>query len=191
MLGSRAAGNSIRNFSSIGVRRQEATFGVLRLGKEQTTRSTKKLEKVVNYKIHCKFAKNNTLLTLTSTVEDMNFQQNNPQLPFNEKVLYYVKLPERTLHTVTTGNLGFRKWQRGEYELAHRASTRLFEIMESKNYLNRNIELVLQDFGKGRKLFEDALLGKPGNKVRDLITRITDVTKIKFGGVRSPKVRRL
>lgn len=53
------------------------------------------------------------------------------------------------------------------------------------------IELSLRDFGQGREAMQKILLGSEGNYVRDKIVRVMDATRLKFGGTRGKKPRRL
>ena len=146
---------------------------------------------VVRYLMSCLFTKNNTHITYSAVVEDTSFQQKNPTMSYNEKYLYYCKLPHKVKFAISTGCLGFRKAARGEYEAGFQTATRAFQMIEEKGLLDKNIEIVMKDFGKGREAFISALNGKEGNVVRNKISRIWDKTPLKFGGVRSPKIRRL
>jgi len=149
--------------------------------------------KVLKHVLHCKFRKNNTFLTLTKVGMDMNHEHNNPEESFNEKVLYYLTLPEKVILSQSTGYLGFRKAQRGEYEAAFQLTSHIFKIIRERKILDDcyNLEIVVSDFGKGRKAFFDALKGKEGSDVRGAVSKLTDMTKLKFGGVRSPSKRRI
>ncbi|EGD99408.1 Mitochondrial ribosomal protein subunit S18 [Trichophyton tonsurans CBS 112818] len=51
--------------------------------------------------------------------------------------------------------------------------------------------LILRGFGPGREAFTKVLLGKEGKVLRERIVRVSDSTRLKFGGTRSPAVRRL
>lgn len=64
---------------------------------------------------------------------------------------------------------------------------------QQNNFNNQNLglEIVMSQFGKGREAFLNALNGAEGNKIRRHVTRVTDNTKIKFGGVRPPRARRV
>ncbi|EJS42107.1 mrps18p [Saccharomyces arboricola H-6] len=147
-------------------------------------------EEVVKYILHGKFTKNNTHLTFSSVMEDKNFHKNKG-LTYNDTMLYYLSLPQRVRISISTGCLGFRKAARGEYEAAFQTSGRMFELIKEKNMLNKDIEVVMDDFGKGRAAFISALVGKEGASVVKKVVKISDATKLKFGGVRSPKMRRL
>lgn len=154
---------------------------------------TKKNERVVMWKLYASFHRHNTLCSFVAVVEDLDFLKKNEDLSYNEKVLYYMRLPHHIKLHYSAGMLGFRKSNRAEYEAAYQVSTRLFKAIEEKNLLSPNdkVEVVLKDFGKGREAFSSALQGKEGAFIRPHIVRVTDNTKLKFGGARSKKLRRL
>lgn len=149
--------------------------------------------KVVLWKMYGMFHPHNTMASLVAVVEDQDFMRKNPTMTFNEKVLYYMQLPHHTKIHVSAGQLGFRKSQRSEYEAGYQVTSHLFKQMEEKRLIGPNdkIELVLKDFGKGREAFLAALQGKEGSKIRNNIVRISDNTKLQFGGSRPKKLRRL
>lgn len=91
------------------------------------------------------------------------------------------------------GHLGFRKSQRSGYDPAYQLATHMFGQMQEKGLLLdiQRLELVFRDFGPGREAFTKVLLGNEGRNIRGLVSRVTDATRIKFGGTRSRKVRRL
>ncbi|KAL3233135.1 Small ribosomal subunit protein uS11m [Nakaseomyces bracarensis] len=145
----------------------------------------------IKYVLNCVFRKNNTHFTYSAVVEDKNFLENNPELSYNEKFLYYLRLPQKVKFAISTGCLGFRKALRGEYEAAFQTTAKVFQMIKEKGMMNKDIEIVIDDFGKGRSAFMAALNGKEGNEIRKRVTRISDKTALKFGGVRSPRIRRL
>lgn len=153
----------------------------------------RKNEKIVLWKLYGSFHRHNTLLSLVAVVEDQDFMEKNDHLTYNDKVLYYLQLPHHTKVHVSAGQLGFRKAQRSEYEAGYQVSSRMFKLIEERNLLGPNdkIELILKDFGKGREAFLAALQGKEGSKVKPNIIRISDNTKLQFGGSRPKKLRRL
>lgn len=148
-------------------------------------------ETVVKYILNCRFTKNNTHFTLSAVLEDRNFLKNNEHLSYNEKYMYYLRLPQKVKLHMSTGHLGFRKAARGEYEAAFQTATKLFQTLQERRFLDKNIEVVMRDFGKGRDAFVSALNGKEGNAIRRNISRVADATELKFGGVRAPRPRRL
>ncbi|KAJ9660298.1 hypothetical protein H2198_002606 [Neophaeococcomyces mojaviensis] len=110
----------------------------------------------------------------------------------------------------SAGNIGLRKGQRGSFDAAYQLASYMFRKMAEKNWkaggkksnqvpvtLNdpktreRGIEVVLRGYGPGREAFQKAILGAEGRVIKGLIKRVTDGTRLKFGGTRSPAVRRL
>ncbi|CAK9440152.1 uncharacterized protein LODBEIA_P42520 [Lodderomyces beijingensis] len=150
-------------------------------------------EKVVLWKLYARFNRHNTRCTLVAVVEDLNFMQNNQHLSYNDQVLYYLQLPHKVKYNVSAGMLGFKKSQRQEYEAAFQVSAKMFRTIEERGYIGPNdkIELVLTNFGKGREAFQAALLGKEGSRIKKNIVRVVEGTKLKFGGDRAKKLRRL
>lgn len=55
----------------------------------------------------------------------------------------------------------------------------------------KRLEIVLRGFGVGREAVSKALLGAEGRRLRPMIASVTDTTRLKFGGTRSRKPRRL
>lgn len=153
----------------------------------------RKNEKVVLWKLYGSFHRHNTLLTLVAVVEDLDFMEKSQHLTYNEKVLYYLQLPHHPKIHISAGQLGFRKAQRAEYEAGYQVTTKMFKTIEEKNLIGPNdkLELVLKDFGKGREAFLSALQGKEGSSIKPNVVRISDDTKLQFGGSRPKKLRRL
>lgn len=158
-----------------------------------TSKFTSSDEKVVLWKLYATFNRHNTHLSMVAVVEDLNFMQKNAHLSYTEKVLYYLQLPHQPKIHISAGQLGFRKAQRAEYEAGYQVSARMFKMIQEKNLLKPNdkVELVLKNYGKGREAFLNALQGKEGSSVREQIVRISENTKLKFGGTRPKKLRRL
>lgn len=55
----------------------------------------------------------------------------------------------------------------------------------------KNMEVIMRGFGKGREAVVKAIMGNEGRGLRDRIIRVSDATRLKFGGTRSQKPRRL
>ena len=104
------------------------------------------------------------------------------------------------LLSVSAGNLGFRKAQRGSYDAAYQLAAFVLSKITSQGMLSeeypgkggpiRSLEIVLRDFGPGREAFTKVLLGSEGRLLRSRVLRVMDSTRLKFGGTRSPKPRR-
>ncbi|KAL4947781.1 hypothetical protein BDW69DRAFT_177750 [Aspergillus filifer] len=120
------------------------------------------------YHIHVLSHKHNTVLTLTRP-------NGSPLISFG------------------TGVLGFRKARRGGYDPAFNLSAHFFsQIQERGLLLNiKKIEIIFRGFHQGRQAFTKALMGNEGKNIRGLVSGVSDSTRIKFGGTRSPRVRRL
>lgn len=161
--------------------------------KNQSNLKFKDSNKIVLWKLYGTFNRHNTLLTMVAVEEDTNYLQKNPDLSYSEQVLYYLQLPHHPKLHVSAGQLGFRKAQRAEYEAGYQVSSKMFKLIEDQKLLNPSdkVELILKNFGKGREAFLNALQGKEGSLVKDHIVRISDATKLKFGGTRAKKLRRL
>lgn len=97
------------------------------------------------------------------------------------------------LLSLSCGNLGFRKSQRGNYDASHQLSSHVMAKIQERGYLMdiKRLEVVMKGFGSGREAFTKALLGSEGKNIRRYVVRVTDATKLKFGGTRSRRVRRL
>lgn len=95
--------------------------------------------------------------------------------------------------SLSCGNLGFRKAARGGYDPAYQLTAYAFQKIHEKGLLVGvyGLELTFRDFGPGRDAFVKVLLGNEGAAIRGLIKRVTDSTRIKFGGTRSRHERRL
>jgi small subunit ribosomal protein S11 len=124
---------------------------------------------------------------------DTNWKNNNSNATFNEAVLYYLTLPQKLVLSQSTGYLGFRKAQRGEYEASFQLSSHIFKTIKDKELIKDSgkLEIIVRGFGKGRAAFFDALKGKEGTGIREHICRLSDLTPIAFGGNRAPSRRRI
>ncbi|QSZ29901.1 hypothetical protein DSL72_004419 [Monilinia vaccinii-corymbosi] len=95
--------------------------------------------------------------------------------------------------SLSCGNLGFRHSGRKHYDSAFQlASFVMAKIHERAIGRDINkLELVLRGFGAGRDAVTKALLGTEGRWLRGKVVKVTDATRLKFGGTRSKKPRRL
>lgn len=95
--------------------------------------------------------------------------------------------------SVSSGNLGFRKAARGTYEAGYQLGSYVLARIRQQGLQTEihNIEVILRDFGPGRQAITKLLLGNEGKDIRGKIIRVMDASKLKFGGTRSPKPRRL
>lgn len=67
----------------------------------------------------------------------------------------------------------------------------LDENYQGKGGHIRQLEIVLRDNGPGREAVTKILLGSEGRALRSRVVRVMDGTRLKFGGTRSKKPRRL
>lgn len=105
-----------------------------------------------------------------------------------------VTRPDRSpMISLSAGNIGFRKSARKHYDSAFQlASYVLGRMRESgMNAEIRQMEVVLRGFGAGREAVTKALLGSEGRFLRGKVIKVADATRLKFGGTRSKKPRRL
>ncbi|KAJ4326121.1 hypothetical protein N0V94_000283 [Neodidymelliopsis sp. IMI 364377] len=98
-----------------------------------------------------------------------------------------------SLISVSCGNIGFRKAGRGSYDAGYQLAAFVMSRIKDKGLLPQiqKLELVYRGFGSGREAVTKAILGAEGKKIRPLIVKLSDSTRLKFGGVRSKKPRRL
>lgn len=97
------------------------------------------------------------------------------------------------LISVSCGNIGFRKAGRGSYDAAYQLAAFVMSRIQDKGLLPQiqKLELAYRGFGPGREAVTKAILGAEGKKIRPLIVKLSDSTRLKFGGTRSKKPRRL
>ncbi|KAF2471909.1 translational machinery component [Lindgomyces ingoldianus] len=97
------------------------------------------------------------------------------------------------LISVSCGNIGFRKAGRGTYDAAYQLAAFVMSRIQDKGLLVdiQKMEVIYRGFGPGREAVTKAILGSEGRKIRDKIIRLSDATRLKFGGTRSPAPRRL
>ncbi|KAF3309483.1 hypothetical protein TWF173_010860 [Orbilia oligospora] len=91
----------------------------------------------------------------------------------------------------STGILGFKKAGRHSYDAAYQLAAHVFQKIEDKGLIPKKVEVILRGFGVGREAVTKALLGKEGRYIKDVVVRVTDATRTKFGGTRSKNKRRL
>ena len=102
--------------------------------------------------------------------------------------------PNRTpMLSLSAGNIGFKHAQRGSYDAAFQLASYSMSKMLEKGMVQeiKSLELVMRGFGPGREAFQKALLSSEGRILKPLVSRVTDATRLKFGGTRSKNVRRL
>lgn len=95
--------------------------------------------------------------------------------------------------SLSTGNINFRKSHRGTFDAAYQLVTYSIAQMIEKGFMQniQQLEIIMRGYGPGREAFQKALLGMEGRVIKSKVYRVTDSTRLKFGGTRSPAVRRL
>ena len=95
--------------------------------------------------------------------------------------------------SVSTGNIGFRKAGRSTYDAAYQLAAYVLGKVQEQGLIRqiKELEIVLRGYGAGREACTKVLLGTEGRFIRSKIVRVTDATRLKFGGTRSKKPRRL
>ncbi|KAK3651202.1 hypothetical protein LTR56_002060 [Elasticomyces elasticus] len=148
------------------------------------------------HRLHVYATKHNTHLTLVQ-----------PSRPASASTLTGSPSGKNTANTkmidvlmsYSAGNVGFRKAGRGSYDAAYQLATFLFKQMGEKGLLVekgikggiQDLEIVLRGFGAGREAVTKVLLGSEGRNVRGRVRRVVDATRLKLGGPRAKKPRRL
>ena len=111
--------------------------------------------------------------------------------------------------SLSTGNIGFRKGQRGSFDAAFQLAAYVMRSIQERGLLRApsapgaaaasdsveepiaRLEVVFRGFGDGREAVTKALLGNEGRLLRGRVVKVADATRLKFGGTRSPNPRRL
>lgn len=95
--------------------------------------------------------------------------------------------------SLSTGNLGFKKSGRKHYDSAYQLGALVIDKLQEKGLHNKinKLEVVLRGFGAGREAVTKVLMGNEGRLFRPKIVSVADSTRLKFGGTRSKKPRRL
>lgn len=105
-----------------------------------------------------------------------------------------VTKPNRdTIVSLSCGNLGFKKSQRKTYDSAYQLGAYVVDKLHQAGWHNKikKMEVSLRGFGQGREAVTKVLLGTEGRLLRDKIVKVSDSTRLKFGGTRSKRPRRL
>ena len=103
--------------------------------------------------------------------------------------------------SVSSGILNFRKSQRGNYDAAFQLGAFVMAKIKNMGLLSetypgkggpiRALEVCFRDFGPGREAMRKILMGQEGALLRKKVTRVMDGTRLKFGGTRSKRRRRV
>ena len=95
--------------------------------------------------------------------------------------------------SLSCGNLGFRHSARKNFDAGWQLANYTLGKIQEKGFLGRirELELCLRGFGKGREAVTKVLMGAEGRALRAKVVKVSDSTKLKFGGTRSKNIRRL
>lgn len=95
--------------------------------------------------------------------------------------------------SLSCGNLGFKKSQRKNYDSAYQLGAYVIDKLQQQGWHNKitSLEVVLRGFGPGREAITKVIMGNEGRLLRNKIKKVSDSTRVKFGGTRSKKPRRL
>lgn len=126
--------------------------------------------------------------------------RNNPE-PFHFHVYSHkhnthvtITKPNRNpIISLSCGNLGFRHANRGQYDAAYQLGAYAIDKIQQAGWHVKihKMEVILRGFGPGREAVTKVLLGNEGRLLREKICKVSDSTRLKFGGTRSEKPRRL
>lgn len=95
--------------------------------------------------------------------------------------------------SLSCGNLGFRNSHRKSYDAAYQLGAYVIDRLQQQGLHNQieAMEVSLRGYGAGREAVTKVLMGTEGSLLRAKITRVSDSTRLKFGGTRSKNPRRL
>ena len=95
--------------------------------------------------------------------------------------------------SMSCGQLGLKNAQRKTYDAAYQLAAFVVDKLHQTGAVKKihKLEVILRGFGQGREAATKVLLGTEGKMLKPLICRVTDATRVKFGGTRSQKKRRL
>ena len=102
--------------------------------------------------------------------------------------------PSRSpLISLSTGNIGFRKGNRGSFDAAYQLMSFVMARIQEKGFIQdmKHLEVLLRGHGAGREASTKALFASEGKHIKAKVKRVTDATRLKFGGTRSQNARRL
>ncbi|KAI1358943.1 hypothetical protein F5Y08DRAFT_320772 [Xylaria arbuscula] len=105
-----------------------------------------------------------------------------------------VTRPDRNaIVSMSAGQIGFKKSKRGTYDAAYQLCAFVLDKLNQGGWHRKitALEVVLRGFGPGREAATKVLLGSEGRLLRPHIKKVSDSTRLKFGGTRSPRPKRL
>lgn len=144
------------------------------------------------HRLHVLATKHNTHLTLVQPPRPASQTASSGISSTNASAADQKKMVD-VLLSLSSGNIGFRKAGRGSYDAAYQLTAFTLKTMKERGMLRdiKKLEIVMRGFGAGREAVTKAILGAEGRNIRDKISAVLDATRLKIGGTRSPKPRRL
>jgi small subunit ribosomal protein S11 len=144
------------------------------------------------HRLHVYATKHNTHLTFVQPPRPASQTASSGISSTNASAADQKKMVD-VLLSLSAGNIGFRKAGRGSYDAAYQLTAFTLKQIQEKGMLRdiKKLEVVMRGFGAGREAVTKVLLGSEGRMIRDRISAVQDATRLKIGGTRSPKPRRL
>lgn len=149
------------------------------------------------HRLHVFARKHNTHITLTQPPqrysETASLQPTNEKKGGSKMSAAEQNRVVDTMLSVSAGNIGFKKAGRGSYDAAFQLAAFVLRQMHDKgiNREVRDLEVILRGYGAGREAVTKAILGTEGRHIRMKICAVIDATRLKQGGPRGKKIRRL
>lgn len=139
--------------------------------------------------------------SLASLTKELHGRTGVEEEPYHFHVLAHkhnthitVTKPNRdAIISLSCGNIGFRKARRKQYDAAYQLTVYVLERLYDAGWDAKieQLEVVLRGFGTGREAATKVLLGTEGARLTGKIVRVSDATRIKFGGTKSRNPRRV
>lgn len=144
------------------------------------------------HRMHVLATKHNTHITLVQAPRPASQTTSSGVSATNASAADQKKMVD-VLLSLSAGNIGFKKAGRSSYDAAYQLTAFTLKTMQEKGMMHdiQKLEIVMRGFGAGREAFTKAILGAEGRSIRDKISAVLDATRLKIGGTRSPKPRRL
>lgn len=144
------------------------------------------------HRLHVLATKHNTHLTLVQPPKPASETTSSGISSTNASAADQKKMVD-VLLSISAGNIGFKKAGRGSYDAAYQLTAFTLKTMQERGMMHdiKKLEIVMRGFGAGREAVTKAILGAEGRNIRDRISAVLDATRLKIGGTRSPKPRRL
>ncbi|KAJ7591284.1 translational machinery component [Mycena floridula] len=90
------------------------------------------------------------------------------------------------------GRCGFKKGGRNSFEAGYQCAIQIFQdIAVLTEHKTVRIDLFFKGFGRGREAMQKALTTAEGDQIRQLLSSITDRSRVKVGGTRATKRRKV